>query len=114
MLRPTPYTDHLTPPNEAYNILTGEVMESGLDEETTKLLEGIVTEGYNGWTKSIDVKLTKSYLEDLSKAGAYDRDLVLAYARQVKHEASIERLVKILDDFEKNLPSAAAPRRLVL
>ncbi|WGY01800.1 hypothetical protein QI633_25105 [Nocardioides sp. QY071] len=55
--------------NEAYNILTGEVMESGLDEETTELLEGIVTEGYNGWTKSIDVTLTKSYLEDLSKAG---------------------------------------------
>lgn len=100
--------------NDAYNILTGEVMESGLDEETTELLDGIVTEGYNGWTKSIDIKLTKSYLEDLSKAGAYDRDLVLAYARQEKHEASIERLVKILDDFEKTLPSAARARRLVL
>lgn len=100
--------------NEAYNILTGEVMESGLDKETTELLEGIVTEGYNGWTKSIDVTLTKSYLEDLSKAGAYDRDLVLAYARQEKPEASIERLVRILDDFEKTLPTAAAPGRLVL
>jgi hypothetical protein len=99
--------------NGAYNIVTGEVMESGLDEGTTELLEGIVAEGYNGWTKNTDVEMTKSYLEDLSKAGVYDRELVLAYARQEKREASIERLVKILDDFEKALPNAA-PRRLVL
>ena len=99
--------------NGAYNAVTGEVMESRLDEETIELLDGIVAEGYNGWTKSTDVKMTKSYLEDLSKAGGYDRDLVLAYARQEKHEASIERLAKILDEFERTLPSTEAPRRLV-
>jgi len=100
--------------NGAYNAVTGEVMESSLDEETIELLDGIVAEGYNGWTKSTDVKVTKSYLEDLSKAGGYNRDLVLAYARQEKHETSIERLVKIMDEFETTLPSAGSTRRLAL
>jgi hypothetical protein len=100
--------------NKAYNVVTGEVMESGPSEEATELLEGIVAEGYNGWTKSSDVRMTKSYLEDLSKAGAYDRELVLAYARQEKRETAIERLKKILDDFERTLPSGDTPRRLVL
>lgn len=100
--------------NGAYNVVTGEVMEGGLSEEATELLEGIVREGYNGWTKSTDVRMTKSYLEDLVKADAYDRDLVLAYARQEKHEASVERLMKILDDFERTLPNGGSPRRFVL
>lgn len=100
--------------NGAYNVVTGEVMYTGLSEDATELLEGIVTEGYNGWTKSTDVRMTNSYLADLSKAGAYDRDLVLAYARQEKHEASIQRLVKILDDFERTLPDGGAPKRLAL
>jgi hypothetical protein len=100
--------------HEAYNVVTGEVMESGLEEEAIELLEGIVAEGYNGWTKNTDARMTKSYLEDMSTAGAYDRNLVLAYARQTKHEASVERLVKILDEFERTLPSTGTPRRLVL
>lgn len=91
--------------HEAYDVVTDEVMELGLDEEAIELLGGIVAEGYNGWTKSTDIRMTKSYLEDLSKAGAYDRNLVLAYARQTKHEASVERLVKILDEFDTTLPS---------
>lgn len=99
--------------NEAYNVVTNEVMEAGLSDEVIEVLERIVFEGYNGWTKSTDVTLTKSYLEDLSKAGAYDRNLVLAYARQTKHESSVERLKKILDDFERKT-EASASRRWVL
>lgn len=86
---------------EAYNVVSGEVMHSGLSAESTELLEGLVAEGYNGWTKSTDVMMTKSYLEDLSEAGAYERDLVLAYVRQTQHESSVERLAKILDEFER-------------
>jgi hypothetical protein len=100
--------------HKAYNFVTGEVMDAGLDEETTELLERIVAEGYNGWTKSTDVTMTKSYIRDLSKTGSYDRNMILAYARQTKHETSVERLVKILDEVDRTRPSDDPPRRWVL
>lgn len=84
----------------AYNVVTGEVMDARLSEEALKALESIVYEGYNGWTKSTDVQLTRSFLDDLAKAGAYDRKLVLAYVRRTKSETSVERLKKVLDNFE--------------
>jgi len=84
----------------AYNVVTGQVMNAGLSAETSKALEGIVNEGYNGWTKSTDELMTLSYLKDLEAAGAYDRELVLAYARQSESEESIERLKKLLNKFE--------------
>jgi hypothetical protein len=84
----------------AYNVATSEVMDAGLSPDALEALESIVYEGYNGWTKSTDVQLTRRFLDDLAKAGAYDRELVLAYARQTKSEHSIERLKKILDKFE--------------
>jgi len=84
----------------AYNVGTGEVMDAGLSPEASKALEGIVYEGYNGWTKSTDELMTLGFLKDLAASGAYDRELVLAYARQSKSEQSIERLKKILDKFE--------------
>ena len=46
---------------EAYNVVSGEVMHSGL-AESTELLEGLVAEGYNGWTKSTDVMMTEELL----------------------------------------------------
>ena len=91
-----------------YNVVTGEIMDTALSTEALKALEGIVREGYNGWTRSIDEQLVTSYLRDLAKAGAYDRELVLAYARQTKSEHSIERLKKILNKFEV-LSESAAP-----
>ncbi|MFI6259359.1 hypothetical protein ACIBCL_25090 [Micromonospora zamorensis] len=84
----------------AYNVVTGEVMDAGLSAEISKVLEGIVSEGYNGWTKGTDELVTLSFLKDLAAGGAYDRELVLAYARQSKSEHAIERLKKILDKFE--------------
>lgn len=95
--------------NGAYNIATGEVMTAGLSAEARKALEMIVSEGYNGWTKPTDHLMTTSYLEDLRSAGAYNRDLVLAYARQTKWETSIERLKKIIDAFEAQ--TTPSPRR---
>ena len=68
----------------------------------------IVAEGYNGWTKPTDVQLTRSYLDDLAKVGSYDREIVLAYARQTKSEGSIERLNKVLGGFEGSKVSAVA------
>jgi hypothetical protein len=53
--------------------------------------------------------MTTSYLEDLRSAGAYDRDLILAYARQTKWETSIERLKRIIDAFEAQ--TTPSPRR---
>lgn len=61
-------------------------------------------EGYNGWTKSTDELMTRSYLADLAQAGAYNRELVLAYARLTKSEDSIGRLTKILEAFEVRSP----------
>ncbi len=84
----------------AYNVVTGEVMDAGLSAEALRALEGIQYEGYNGWTKDTDELMTRNFLGDLSKAGAYDRELVLACARQTRSEDSIERLKKILDKFE--------------
>lgn len=84
----------------AYNVGTGEVMNAGLSPEASKALEGIVYEGYNGWTKSTDELMTLSFLKDLAASGVYDRELVLAYARQSKSEQSTGRLKKILDKFE--------------
>jgi len=84
----------------AYNVVTSEVMDAGLSPDALKALESIVDGGYNGWTRTTDVQLTRHFLDDLAKAGAYDRELVLAYARQSKSENSIDRLKKILDKFE--------------
>jgi hypothetical protein len=92
----------------AYNVVTGEVMDAGLSPEALNSLEGIVDEGYNGWTKSTDELMTRSYLDDLVKVNAYDRELVLAYARKTKSERSIERLKKILDKFEAATASTTA------
>lgn len=86
--------------NQAYNLVTGEVMDAGLSEETIEILDAIVQEGYKGWTDSISERMVRRSLDDLAAMNAYDRDLVLAYARQTKHESSIERLEKILDKFD--------------
>ncbi len=84
----------------AYNVVTGQVMNADLSAESSEALECIVSEGYNGWTKSTDELMTLSYLKDLEAAGTYDRQLVLAYARQSESEQSIERLAKILNRHE--------------
>ncbi|WP_197030123.1 hypothetical protein [Cellulomonas sp. URHE0023] len=84
----------------AYNAVTGEVMDAGLSSEALNVLEGIVHEGYKGWHDAIAVGLTQRYLDDLAATDAYDREIVLAYARKSKSENSIERLKKILDKFE--------------
>ncbi len=81
----------------AYNAVTRQVMDFGLRPEAIKALEGIVYEGYNGWHDDIAARMTRSHLEDLTNAGAYDRELMLAYARQTKSETSIQRLKKIID-----------------
>ncbi len=86
--------------NRAFNIVTGEVMEPGLSDEAVEILEGIVYEGYKGWTDHISERIVHSSIDDLVALDEYDRDLVLAYARQTKYESSIERLAKILDKFE--------------
>ena len=41
----------------------------------------------------------------------YDRDLVLAYARQTEHESSIERLGKIIDKRDASRGSAPVSSR---
>lgn len=92
----------------AYNALTDKVMDAGYTESTRNALHSIVDEGYNGWTRSTDEVMTRSYLADLSKTGAYDRELVLAYARLAKPEDNIARLAKIMDVFEGRRP---LPRR---
>ena len=96
--------------NQAYNVMTDEVMDAGLSEEVVEVLERIVFEGYKGWADSISDRMVRSFLDDLAAVGAYDRDLVLAYARQTKHESSIERLKKILDKYDAAM--AAAPANL--
>lgn len=84
----------------AYNVATGETMSADLSAEARRALEMIVYEGYNGWTNGTDRLMTMSYLDDLRSVGAYDRELVLAFARQTRWEGSIDRLRKIIDAFE--------------
>lgn len=97
--------------HKAYNVVTGEVMDAGFSAETLKALEGIVYEGYMGWHDDIAERMTLSFLEDLAKAGAYNRELVLAHARQTKSETSIERLKKILDKLEASRATRDATER---
>ena len=98
--------------HRAYNVVTGEIMGAGLDAKAQEVLERIVFEGYKGWTDSISARVVTSYLKDLADADAYDRDILLAYARQTKHEGAIERLQKIIDAFESSTTptSGSAPR----
>lgn len=84
----------------AYNVVTGEVMDAGLNEETMQVLERIVFEGYKGWHDDIAVRMTRGHLEDLATAGSYDRGVILAYSRRSKSDASIRKLARVLDDFE--------------
>lgn len=91
--------------------MTGEVMDAGLSDEAVEVLERIVFDGYKGWT-DISERLVRSFLDDLAALGACDRDLVLAYVRQKKYELSVERLVKIFDNYDATASAAAAaPRR---
>ena len=84
----------------AYNTATNEVMDAGLSDEAAEILDQIVSEGYKGWTDSISERLVRSYVGDLAALGNYDREIVLAYARQTKHQSSIKRLQKIPDTFD--------------
>jgi hypothetical protein len=54
--------------------------------------------------------MVTSYLKDLVDAGAYDRELMLAYARQTKHERSIERLENIPDGFDRTVSTTSHRR----
>lgn len=101
--------------NGAYNIVTGEVMVADLSDEAIEILDRIVHEGYKGWTDSISERIVRSWLYDLAALGEYDRDLIFAYARQTKHESSVERLEKILDKFDSaGAHTPANVRRLEL
>lgn len=84
----------------AYNVVTHEVMDAGLNEAAKKALEGVVWEGYNGWHDEMARTLTLARLRELDEAGGYDRDAVLQYAVMERSLVSIERLEKILDRFE--------------
>lgn len=90
----------------AYKVTTGDVMDAGLSADAMKALERIGYERYNGWTKSTDVQLTGSLLDDLAEAGAHDRELVLAFARHTKSESNVDRLKKIMDKFEASRASS--------
>lgn len=89
----------------AYNVVTGEVMHSGLTDDNREVLDRIVFEGYKGWHDDTAERMTLSWLEDLDGTAGYHRELVLAFARQTESEPSIERLVKILDRFEASRTS---------
>lgn len=89
----------------AFNVVTGEVMDGGLSAEALEALEPIAYEGYNGWTKDTDELIPLRFLGDLATASAYDRELVLAYARETKSEHSVARLITILDRFEASRAS---------
>lgn len=98
--------------HEAYNVVTGEVMKTGLSDGATEILDRIVFEGYKGWTDNISERMVRRWLDDLANLGEYDPELVLAYARQTKHESSVERRKKITDAFDKGAVGATAtPRR---
>jgi hypothetical protein len=84
----------------AYNVITREVMNADLNEAGTKALEGIIWEGYNGWHDDIARRLTLARLRELDEAGGYDREIVLQYAAQERSHYGLERLEKILNQFE--------------
>jgi hypothetical protein len=84
----------------AYNVVADEVMNAGLSDEAIRALDSILREGHKGWHDDIAGQMTRSILDDLAKAGVYDRHLVLAHARQTKSERSISSLKKILEEFE--------------
>lgn len=91
----------------AYNVVTREVMTSGLTEAGMKALEGVVWEGYNGWHDDIAATMTTARLKELAESGGYDREMVLEYASQHRGQHALQQLEKILDKFEKSLPVAA-------
>lgn len=91
----------------AYNVVTREVMSTGLNDAAVKALEGIVWEGYNGWSKETDRILTLARLRELDEAGRYDREIVLQYAAMKRSLIGIERLEKILNQFEAGRRAAA-------
>jgi len=84
----------------AYNVTTGEVIHAELTDGDRETLKQIVFEGYEGWHDDIAERSTLRLLGDLDKATAYDRELVLAFARETKSEQEIERLAKLLDRSE--------------
>lgn len=91
----------------AYNVVTGEVMQSGLSEAGMQALADIVFDGYKGWHDDIASRMTAKHLKDLAESDGYDRELVLAYARIHHGEHGIDRLEKILDAFEASQGAGA-------
>lgn len=84
----------------AYNVVTQTSMDAGLDEVGRKALEGVMFEGYKGWHDDIASRMTKSHLAELNDVGQYDRNIVLQYARQQRGSSSLDRLEKILNEFD--------------
>lgn len=84
----------------AYNVVTGEVMDARLDAETSKALESVVYEGYNGWTKSTDERMTLSFLKDeLAKL-----NVTLASATDAIDETPVGQLMQgmlaVINEYE--------------
>lgn len=76
-------------------------MSTNLTAEGYKELDGILFEGYKGWNDNIAERITLNHLERLAALGQYYREVVLAYVRREKSEASMKSLIKILDQFER-------------
>ena len=72
-----------------------------------KALEGIVWEGYTGWSKDTDRLLTLARLRELDEVGGYDCNIVLQFAAMERSLTSIERLKKILDRYASGRRTAA-------
>lgn len=64
----------------ASNVVTGEVMDAGLNHDAREALQGIAWEGCNGWNDEITNTLTLSRLWQLKESGCYDRNIVRHYA----------------------------------
>jgi len=94
----------------AYNVKTGQVMETGLSSAARRLIEHIASEGNNGWATSVDKTLTLEHLRRLAATGEYDRDLILGFARLRHSEESIAGLTQILDSRMSPVSRPNAPR----
>jgi hypothetical protein len=86
--------------HEAFDVSNERLMESDLNDGARKTLDAIVFEGYNGWNDRISEISTHRLLRDLTDAGGYDREVVLAFARVQRGESGIQRLYKLLDEFD--------------
>ncbi len=84
----------------AFNVVSGRVEGPRMSETGRRCIDDVIAYGDRGWQDEPARHATEVELRKLQKAGLYDRELILALARNVRGESAIVTLSRLMDQVE--------------